>query len=68
MLIKYKLLEWQQVDQAALQDWVAGASCLVQLHTRHFAQTDPDAWLQTMVDELVAAGAARREGRLLHNV
>lgn len=68
VLIKYKLLEWQRIDQAELQAWVEGASCLVQLRTRYFGQTDPDAWLATMVDELVASGAARREGRLLHNV
>lgn len=68
VLIKYKLLEWQRIDQDALQAWTAGATCLVGLHQRHFSQTEPGAWLASMVDELVAAGAARREGGLVYNV
>lgn len=68
VLIKYKLLEWQRIDQDALQAWTAGATCLVGLHARHFSHAEPDAWLATMVDELVAAGAARREGELVYNV
>lgn len=68
VLIKYKLLEWQQIDQDGLQAWFETASTLVQLRTRHFAQAEPGAWLATMVDELVAAGAARREGERIYNV
>ncbi|MNW18828.1 hypothetical protein D3C71_2185480 [compost metagenome] len=67
MLIKYKLLEWQQIDQDGLQAWFETASTLVQLRTRHFSHAEPSAWLATMVDELVAAGAARREGQLVYN-
>lgn len=65
VLIKFKLLECQQIDQAALLAW--SPPYLRQLHARHFSQLHPTAWLAGLVDELIAAGAAQRDGQRLLN-
>lgn len=67
VLVKFKLLEWQQIDQAGLLAWAGATPYLAQLHARYFAQATPGEWVDALVDELVAAGAARREAGLLLN-
>jgi len=67
VLVKFKLLEWQRIDQAGLLAWAAATPYLAQLHARHFAQDTAAQWVDTLVDELVASGAARREAGLLLN-
>ena len=67
VLVKFKLLEWQRIDQAGLLAWTTATPYLAQLHARHFAQDTAAQWVDTLVDELVASGAARREAGLLLN-
>ncbi|MNR68702.1 hypothetical protein D3C85_1934170 [compost metagenome] len=67
MLIKFKLLEWQRIDQPALLAWTEATPYLGLLHARYFAQSAPADWLDDLVEELVAVGAARRGAGLLFN-
>ena len=67
VLVKYKLLEWQQISLEELQTWALATPYFALLHTRYFADTEMLAWLHSLVDALVRAGAATREGDVLHN-
>ena len=67
VLIKFKLLEWQRIDQPALLAWTETTPYLALLHARYFAQDALADWLEDLVDELVAVGAARRGAGLLFN-
>ena len=68
VLLKYKLLEWQQISTADLMAWAQATPYFGLLRTRHFADQAPQEWLASLADELVRSGAARREGELLVNV
>ena len=67
VLLKYKLLEWQQIGMADLTAWARATPYFGLLHQRHFGDQAEDAWLQGLADELVRSGAARRVGEMLHN-
>ena len=67
VLLKYKLLEWQQVALTDLQAWANATPYFALLHGRHFADQPQAAWLQGLVDDLVRSGAATRHGAQLHN-
>jgi glyoxylase-like metal-dependent hydrolase (beta-lactamase superfamily II) len=62
VLLKYKLLEWQQIGWPALQTWVQATPYFGMLHARHFSDREASAWLRSLVDGLVHSGAARSEG------
>lgn len=61
VLIKYKLLEWQSIPLSALQDWCTQTPYVGMLHQRYFAQQACTAWLEDLVAELIASGAAALE-------
>ena len=67
VLLKYKLLEWQQAPLAQVRAWLAATPYFGQLHQRHFADRTADQWADELMQELVAAGAARRDAEVLHN-
>ena len=67
MLLKYKLLEWQQAPLAQVHAWLAATPYFGLLHQRHFASHTAVAWAEQLMQELVDAGAARREGGALLN-
>lgn len=65
VLIKFKLLEWQQVDIESLRYWCAGTP-----HVRqHMPQAESmlDVWLDGLLDELARAGALIREGNWIRD-
>ena len=68
VLLKYKLLEWQQIPLAGLAAWAQATPYFGMLHARHFAEVPADAWLHGLVAELERSGAARREGLTLVNL
>ncbi len=68
VLLKYKLLEWQQIALADLLAWARATPYFGILHTRHFADQAEAEWLQSLADDLVRSGAAVRQGEWLHNV
>ncbi|NMM78944.1 MBL fold metallo-hydrolase [Acidovorax sp. SRB_24] len=67
VLLKYKLLEWQQISLADLQGWTTATPYFGLLHARHFGDEAPGPWLLRLVAELVRSGAATRQGDTLHN-
>ena len=67
VLLKYKLLEWQQIALADLLAWARATPYFGMLHARHFADRDQAEWLQSLADDLVRSGAAVRQGEWLHN-
>lgn len=67
VLLKYKLLEWQQIGLSDLKAWTQATPYFGMLHARHFDSHEPDAWRQGLVDDLVRSGAAVRQGDQLHN-
>lgn|SRR5574337_9455 len=67
VLLKYKLLEWQQAPLARVEAWLAATPYYARLHGRYFADRSASQWTDELVQELVAGGAARRVGEVLHN-
>ena len=61
VLIKYKLLEWQQLPLQQVHDWCQRTPYLGLLHARHFAAQHQSAWLEQLLQELVGSGAAALE-------
>ena len=68
VLLKYKLLEWQQISIPDLTAWAQATPYFGMLRARHFAAQTEAEWLQSLADELVRSGAAVRQGEVLHNV
>ena len=68
VLLKYKLLEWQQISMADLTTWAQATPYFGMLRQAHFGDQPEDAWLQDLADDLVRSGAALRQGEILHNV
>ncbi len=67
VLLKYKLLEWQRIPEADALAWLRDTPYFGTLHRQHFAHHSLDGWAAALVQELVQAGAAAREGPLLVN-
>jgi glyoxylase-like metal-dependent hydrolase (beta-lactamase superfamily II) len=68
VLLKFKLLELQRIAEADLLAWAAATPYFRTLHATHFADAGAmEAWATQLVDDLLRAGAALREGGLLVN-
>lgn len=67
VLLKYKLLEWQQISLTDLAAWAQATPYFGMLQARHFGDRTEAEWLASLADELVRSGAAIREGEVLHN-
>ncbi len=67
VLLKYKLLDWQQITLADLTAWAEATPYFGVLHARYFADQPQAAWLLHLVDELVRSGAATQRDGMLHN-
>lgn len=59
VLLKFKLLELQQITFRDMQQWTHATSYLGLLHTRYFVGTDFDAWIDELVQDLLRSGAAK---------
>ncbi len=67
VLLKFRLLEIQRVGLRELHLWAEQASYLGLLHASHGSQQTFGAWLDTLVTELAASGAAYFDGVTLVN-
>ena len=67
VLLKFKLLEIQQLDLAGVIAWAQGTPYFSMIWRRHFAGTDFGVWVESLVGELVRAGAAARAGPMVCN-
>ncbi|MDI9332687.1 MAG: MBL fold metallo-hydrolase [Alphaproteobacteria bacterium] len=63
VLLKFKLLDWQRIDDATLLPWSQACSFLHLLHQRHFSQIPVQDWVIQCMTDLVKSGAAERDGR-----
>jgi glyoxylase-like metal-dependent hydrolase (beta-lactamase superfamily II) len=68
VLLKFKLLELQQIAEADLLAWAAQTPYFRTLHAQHFIDAgDMASWSAQLVDDLLRSGAALREGSQLVN-
>lgn len=67
VLLKFKLLELQQARQDQFIAWGESAGYLRLVHDRFFAGVPLAQWISSLLEELIAAGAARRNGGVLLN-
>ena len=62
VLLKYKLLEWQQISLQALDLWLQKTRYFGMLHQRYFSDQTQQQWMQSLVNALVASNAAELQG------
>lgn len=67
VLLKFKLLELQQIDLVDFQRWAAQTPYLVLLHDSYFATSDLRSWIGELLQDLVRSAAARLNGPILFN-
>jgi glyoxylase-like metal-dependent hydrolase (beta-lactamase superfamily II) len=67
VLLKFKLLEVQEVPREDFVAWAESACYLRLVHDRFFADAPLSAWISSLLDELVTAGAARMSAGALLN-
>lgn len=68
VLLKFKLLEVQRFSRDELLAWADGATYLHILRRRWAPEFTLADWINGLLDDLVRAGAARREGDAVVNV
>lgn len=67
VLLKFKLLEMQAFSREALHQWATGTAYLTLVRERWEPETDSTEWIESLADDLVRSGAARREDEQLRN-
>lgn len=67
VLLKFKLLELQQVRLNAFVDWARDLPYLNTLHGQFGSSQTMDEWIATLCTGLAASGAARLEGDWLYD-
>ena len=67
MLLKFKLLDLQDVGKAQFLAWAEGTPYFRLVHDRWFAHLSQRAWVEQLIRELAASGAARLEADRIIN-
>lgn len=67
VLLKFKLLEFQRIDQERFFTWAESTPYLRLVWERFFSGQELRPWLQSLVTDLIAVGAARRQSEHLEN-
>jgi glyoxylase-like metal-dependent hydrolase (beta-lactamase superfamily II) len=65
VLIKFKLLDARHISSAELNAWLVAAGYLELVRRRFAPQITLDDWSAELLDDLIRAGAARKEGDVL---
>ena len=68
VLLKYKLLEVQSIAESTFIDWAKSVPYFDMVRERWFAEKPIDILVADYLEDLIAGGAARREGGLILNV
>ena len=68
VLLKYKLLEWVQVENSFFMDWARGVPYLKTLHQTHAAQMPVQEWLQDLLLDLERSKALAFQDNLIVNL
>ncbi|MEG1201889.1 MAG: MBL fold metallo-hydrolase [Comamonas sp.] len=67
VLLKYKLLEWQQLPLTQIHAWLAATPYYGMLHKNYFSGQPELVWHASLIADLERSGAAVRQGDLLVN-
>ncbi len=67
VLLKFKLLEQQQLPYADFLNWAAGTRYFQLIRERFFLATPMTDWVDQLTDELVRSAVARKEGATVFN-
>jgi glyoxylase-like metal-dependent hydrolase (beta-lactamase superfamily II) len=67
VLVKFKLLELQKVQEEDLLTWASGTAYLSRVAATWFPDVSTREWLRAVIEELVSSGAGAREGSTLIN-
>lgn len=67
VLLKFKLLEQQQLPYADFSNWAADTRYFQLIRERFFLGTPMADWVAQLTDELVRSAVARKEGALVFN-
>jgi glyoxylase-like metal-dependent hydrolase (beta-lactamase superfamily II) len=67
VLLKFKLLELQQLAWVDFLRWTMSTAYFGLVHSRWFHDEPFATWIERMVDDLVRSGVAKREGELIFN-
>jgi glyoxylase-like metal-dependent hydrolase (beta-lactamase superfamily II) len=65
VLVKFHLLERRRIDALELAEWMSSTPYMQLVHGRYFEQSDFGAWCSSVVDSLVASGAAHTESGII---
>lgn len=67
VLLKFKLLETQRQDYEAFAQWAIETPYFMQIKSKFFADVPVRTWMKQLSDELITAGAAKRDGTYIAN-
>jgi len=67
VLLKFKLLEWQQVSREACLQWAEGTPYFAMVHSRLQPDVELAAWIEGLLADLARSGALREEGGVIEN-
>lgn len=67
VLLKFKLLDQQQIPFADFVRWAANTSYFQLIHQRFVPSVPIDHWMEQLTQELLRSAAARREGDMVYN-
>lgn len=67
VLLKFKLLELQQIRFEEFKTWGLGCGYLEELRHRYFEKQDFAAWLRSLITDLARSGAATVQGEYIYN-
>jgi hypothetical protein len=67
VLLKFILLDQQQLPFADFVDWAANTRYFQLIHQRFVPSVPIDRWMEQLTQELVRSAAARREGDMVYN-
>lgn len=67
VLIKFKLLEWQQISKSAFLSWCEVNEYLIALHRSHFLAKGYLLWIDELLESLESSGACQQQNGFLEN-
>jgi glyoxylase-like metal-dependent hydrolase (beta-lactamase superfamily II) len=67
VLLKFKLLELQQLRVAEFAHWACATPYFGMVHRRWFCSVDIATWIEQLAEDLARSGAAVREGEYIRN-
>ena len=68
VLLKFKLLEMQELEFASFVAWAQATPYFALIAQRHLPLADAARWIDELIQDLIRAGAAARQGSLIRNV